>query len=91
VTRATRLYPKFKKGASIRAAIAMVGIAASLEGAARDRLRRAASAAMPTRVELHSDVDGDLESLLDELFAGLSSPVGVENLVREEANAAKKA
>ena len=91
ITRATRVHPKFKKGASVRAAIAMVEIAAGLEGEPRERLRQAASAALATRVELHSDVDGDLESLIDDLFTGLASPVGAENLMREEANAAKKA
>jgi MoxR-like ATPase len=65
VTRATRSDPRFRKGASVRAAIAMVAIAARIDG--DDALRRAAGAALPTRVELHDEAEVDLDRALDEV------------------------
>ncbi len=67
VTRATRSDPRFRKGASVRAAIAMVAIAARTD--APDALRRAAGAALPTRVELRDETDAPLPDVLDELVA----------------------
>ena len=66
ITRETRTNPKFKKGASIRAAIAMVEIAQRLNG--EDRLRLAAQAALPTRVELRDEEEESLESVIDSLY-----------------------
>jgi len=65
VTRATRSDPRFRKGASVRAAIAMVAIAARTDGP--EALRRAAGAALPTRVELRDETDAPLTGVLDEL------------------------
>jgi MoxR-like ATPase len=66
LTRATRTHPAFRKGASVRAAIASVVVAERLEG--EDALRRAASAALATRVDLRDDIDADFETALDALF-----------------------
>ena len=76
LTRATRLHPRFRKGASVRAAIAMVAIAERLRNdgpgacgpVSRETLRRAAEAALTTRVDLRDDIDADLSTALDELF-----------------------
>ena len=76
LTRATRRHPRFRKGASVRAAIATVAIAErlALEGPAccggvdRETLRRAADAALATRVDLRDDIDADFGAALDELF-----------------------
>ena len=76
LTRATRLHPRFRKGASVRGAIATVAIAERLWSAARDAcgsvsretLRRAAAAALTTRVDLRDDIDADFATALDELF-----------------------
>jgi MoxR-like ATPase len=65
VTRATRSDARFRKGASVRAAIAMVAIAAHFD--APDALQRAAEAALPTRVELHDEQEGSLADVLTEL------------------------
>jgi len=65
VTRATRVDPRFRKGASVRAAIAMVAIAAYFD--TPDALERAAAAALPTRVELHDEQEGSLDEVLAEL------------------------
>jgi MoxR-like ATPase len=67
ITRATRSDPRFRKGASVRAAIAMGATAARTEGP--DALRRAAGAALPTRVELRDETDSPLPDVLDELVA----------------------
>jgi len=67
ITRATRSDPRFRKGASVRAAIAMVAIAARTDGP--DAVRRAAGAALPTRVELRDETDWPLPDVLDELVA----------------------
>ena len=76
LTRATRLHPRFRKGASVRGAIATVAIAEQLWGAQRnacgsvdrETLRRAAVAALTTRVDLRDDIDADFATALDELF-----------------------
>jgi MoxR-like ATPase len=65
VARETRSHPKFRRGASVRAAIAMVAIARQLVG--DDALRRAAGAALPTRVELRDDAETSLDTVLDEI------------------------
>ena len=66
LTRATRSDPRFRKGASVRAAIAMVALAVRT-GGGDDALRRAAGAALPTRVELRDATDSPLPDVLDEL------------------------
>jgi len=76
LTRATRLHPRFRKGASVRGAIATVAIAEQLWSENRDAcgtvsretLRRAAEAALTTRVDLRDDIDADFGAALDELF-----------------------
>jgi len=76
LTRATRLHPRFRQGASVRGAIATVAIAERLWSAAgdvcgsvsRETLRRAAEAALTTRVDLRDDIDADFATALDELF-----------------------
>jgi len=76
LTRATRLHPRFRKGASVRAAIATVAIAERLRQeepdacgpVSRETLRRAAEAALTTRVDLRDDIDADFAAALDELF-----------------------
>jgi MoxR-like ATPase/Mg-chelatase subunit ChlD len=74
VTRATRLHRRFKKGASVRAAMAMVGMVAHLrnEGVPeREALRRAALAALSTRTEVSDDLDADFAAAVDEILAVL--------------------
>ncbi len=66
LTRATRRNPRFRKGASIRAAVAIVNIAGGLEG--EGALRQAMEAALTTRVDLRDDIDADMASALDELY-----------------------
>ena len=76
LTRGTRLHPRFRKGASVRGAIATVAIAERLWSENRDAcgsvdratLRRAAEAALTTRVDLRDDIDADFATALDELF-----------------------
>ena len=76
LTRATRLHPRFRKGASVRGAIATVAIAERLWADDRDAcgavsrevLRRAAEAALTTRVDLRDDIDADFGAALDELL-----------------------
>lgn len=68
LTRATRRHARFRKGASVRAAIAVVSIAARLEGPRREVLRRAAEAALTTRVDLREDLDATFGAALDELM-----------------------
>jgi MoxR-like ATPase len=69
LARATRQHARFKKGASVRAASAIVAIASALGG--DDALRRAAAAALATRVDLRDDIDAEFESALDEVFAAV--------------------
>ncbi len=69
LTRLTRTHPRFRRGASVRAAIAMVAVAPGFEG--ETALRCAAEAALATRVELRDDLDADFATALDELFSSI--------------------
>jgi MoxR-like ATPase len=75
LTRASRLHPRFRKGASVRAACATVAIAHRLAEEAGNRgtvsrevLRCAAEAALASRVELRDEIDGNASGALAELF-----------------------
>ncbi len=63
LVRATRVDPRFRRGASVRAAIAIADIAAQLGG----DVRRAAALALPTRVELVDPGATPLPGVLDDL------------------------
>jgi MoxR-like ATPase len=63
LTRATRTDPRFRRGASVRAAIAIADIAARLNG----DVLRAARLALPTRVELMDATATPLAAVLDDL------------------------
>lgn len=73
LARATRLHGRFRKGSSVRGAIATVAVAEHLAAASgpvsREVLYRAAEAAFTTRVDLRDDIDADLGAAMDELFA----------------------
>ena len=69
IVRETRVHPKFRKGASVRAAIALVAIARRLSGP--DAVRRAAVAALTTRVELRDDAETTLDTVLTEILNAL--------------------
>jgi MoxR-like ATPase len=69
IVRMTRSHPRFRKGASIRAAVGIVSIAERLSG--EDRLRQAALAALATRVELRDEEEPDLGAALDEILETL--------------------
>ncbi len=69
VARMTRSHPRFRKGASVRAAVSIVSIASRLSGP--DRLRSAALTALATRVELRDEEDADLGAALDEILADI--------------------
>jgi MoxR-like ATPase len=69
IARMTRSHPRFRKGASIRAAVSIVAIAARLAG--DDRLRAAALTALATRVELRDEEDADLAAAIDEILEAI--------------------
>lgn len=63
LTRATRTDPRVRRGASVRAAIAIADIAARLDG----DVLAAAALALPTRIELADHHGAGFAHLLDEL------------------------
>lgn len=63
IARATRGDSRIRRGASVRAAVAIADLAAQLDG----DVSRAAELALPTRIELMEERSGDLQALLDEL------------------------
>jgi MoxR-like ATPase len=69
IARLTRTHPRFRKGASVRAAVSIVAIAERLTGPGR--LRAAALTALATRVELRDEEDADLGAALDEILNDL--------------------
>ena len=76
LTRATRLHPLFRRGASVRGAIATVDLAEELRTAdgvaagevSREALRSAAEAALATRVNLRDGMDADFATSFAEVF-----------------------
>lgn len=76
LVRNTRGHPRFKRGASVRAAIAIAELAQIMIADGmnfKDAFKRAVQMALPTRVEMQHDVDseseteGSLRELLDEM------------------------
>jgi MoxR-like ATPase len=67
LARATRTHPAFRKGASVRAAVACVLLTERL-GGGEAALRTAAAAALATRVDLRDDIDADFDAALELLF-----------------------
>lgn len=63
LVRATRTDPAFRRGASVRAAIAIADLASFLDG----DVRAAAEIALPTRVELAIGDGRGLSAILDEI------------------------
>ncbi len=71
IARSTRVHAKFKKGASVRAAIAMVAVAQQLVREGKDvgpALRQAAVTALATRTELRDELGADFRTALDEIL-----------------------
>jgi MoxR-like ATPase len=89
VARATRSHPRFKKGASVRAAVAIVAIAAGLDG--DDCRQRAAAAALATRVDVRDDIDADFASALAEVLAAVEQGQGSDEPPGEGESGRKKA
>lgn len=69
IVRATRKSPQIRRGASVRAAISMVELAAQFQGP--DALRRAAGIALPTRIELADDVHSPVREVIDGIVDSL--------------------
>lgn len=65
LARATRRDPRVRRGASVRAALAMADLAAVLDG----DLARAARLALPTRIELHEREEGRMDTVVADLLA----------------------
>lgn len=72
LTRATRHDPRFRRGASVRAAVAIADLAARLDG----DLLRAATLALPTRVELADPHGTALGPALADLAKKVLPPRG---------------
>lgn len=70
LVRATRKDPRIRRGASIRAAVAIADLATRLDG----DLARAAALALPTRIELADPHGQALGPLLDDLAKKASTP-----------------
>ncbi|MCL5108405.1 MAG: MoxR family ATPase [Chloroflexi bacterium] len=73
IGRATRNHPAIKRGASVRAAIAMVQIARRLPPAYT--LLEPALIALPTRIELKEEAERELEDVIRELVEAAAKKV----------------
>lgn len=73
ITRRTRETPEIRRGASVRAAISMVELAAQFQGP--DPLRRAAQIALPTRIELGDDIHAPAREVIDMIVDGVKKKV----------------
>jgi MoxR-like ATPase len=69
ITRATRESPQIRRGASVRAAISIVELAAQIGGS--NALRDAARIALPTRIELADDIHAPAREIIDEIVDGV--------------------
>ncbi len=65
IVQATRESAQLRRGASVRAAIAMVELAGQMGGA--NALRDAARVALPTRIELADDIHAPVRDIIDEI------------------------
>lgn len=65
IVRRTRQHPRIRRGASVRAAIALVEVARALGGI--EALSRAAQVALPGRIELREAQEGVMEGVLLEV------------------------
>lgn len=65
IVQATRESAQLRRGASVRAAIAMVELAGQMEGP--NALRDAARVALPTRIELADDIHAPVREIIDEI------------------------
>lgn len=74
LVRETRADPRVRRGASVRAAIAIAELAAQLDG----DLRAAAALALPTRMELAEGREAPIEQLVDELDRRAAAKAGAE-------------
>ena len=81
IVRSTRVHPKVKRGASIRAAISVAQIAAELGGA--EHLMEAAMLALPTRIELKEDTLDKSEDVIEQIVNDLKKKAE-QNLKTEE-------
>lgn len=70
LVRATRDHPQIRRGASVRAAIAIAEVAARLDG----DVTRAAALCLPTRIALVDERDVPFERILDELKKKAQGP-----------------
>lgn len=71
LTRITRDHPRVKRGASVRAALSIAEIATVFMAAGKsfkDAFLQAVLLALPTRIELERDADGDVATGLDQLL-----------------------
>ncbi len=66
IVRATRESPKIRRGASVRAAISIVELAAQFDGP--DALRAAARIALPTRIEIADDAHEPVHELINSFL-----------------------
>lgn len=73
--RRTRESPRFRRGASVRAAIAITELAHQMGGL--DALQDAITLALPTRVELKEDQDPDWRRLAEEIAPSKKSQGGL--------------
>lgn len=67
LTRATREDHRIRRGASVRAAVAIADVAARLGGDPVESVDRAAALALPTRIELYDPRGTDLGALMEGL------------------------
>jgi MoxR-like ATPase len=81
LVRATRTDPRIRRGASVRAAIAIADIAVHLPEAGRSvraAVMRAALLALPTRIELMDPHGTSIAAVLSELGERLAAPAEVD-------------
>ena len=72
LVRLTRNHPKIKRGASVRAAIAILKILKTKEEMSESNFWAAAKLALPTRIELNSgEIDGNYEQQIDTILLDL--------------------
>ena len=70
LARATRFHPRVRRGASVRAAVAIADLAVQLDG----DVDRAAGLALPTRIELFDPRETRFSHLLDDLKKKTTHP-----------------
>lgn len=94
IARRTRTHPNVRRGASVRAAMSIAGLAGTLSSDILEGIRKAAHMALPTRMEMREESRKTASEVIDEIIAecfALPPPAPGRPLADEKKDLLKRA